>query len=83
MNPGDELFGSITYVPASNSYDVYHNSSDGWEVTTNIPIQKKNGNFKNYSSALRVAARAPHSLRDHLPDSRHTTHPCRSRVLCV
>jgi hypothetical protein len=83
VNPGDELFGSITYVPASNSYDVYHNSSDGWEVTTNIPIQKKNGNFKNYSSALRVAARAPHSLRDHLPDSRHTTHPCRSRVLCV
>ncbi len=43
MQPGDELFGSITYVPQTNSYLVYHNSSDGWEVTMPIKIQK-NGN---------------------------------------
>ena len=30
VNAGDLLFGSITYIPATNSYDIYHNSSDGW-----------------------------------------------------
>lgn len=35
-----ELYGSITYDAATNSYDVYHNSSDGWEVHMPIKIQK-------------------------------------------
>ena len=43
VKPGDELFGSITYVPQTKEYLVYHNSSDGWEVTMPIKIQK-NGN---------------------------------------
>jgi hypothetical protein len=56
VKPGDELFGSITYRPQTNSYDVYHNSSDGWSVTMNIPIQKDRAtnNFKNYSIAYFV-----------------------------
>jgi hypothetical protein len=33
VQPGDELYGSITYDAQKNLYNVYHNSSDGWEVT--------------------------------------------------
>ncbi len=54
MQPGDELFGSITYDAATSSYNIYHNSSDGWEVTTNIPVQKKNGVPKTYQIAYFV-----------------------------
>jgi Peptidase A4 family len=50
VNPGDILYGSLTYVPAKNEMVIYHNSSDGWEVTTPIPIQRAaNGEYKNYS----------------------------------
>ena len=53
--PGDELYGSITYEPASNSYVIYHNSSDGWSVSTPIPIQRDaRGGYKNYSIAYFV-----------------------------
>ena len=63
-----ELFGSITYDPATNSYDVYHNSSDGWEVHMPIKIQKgKNGDYKNYSIAYFVFEKdAP--CQDYPPD---------------
>ena len=55
VQPGDELFGSITYDPANNQYLVYHNSSDGWEITMPIKIQKGgNGDYKNYSIAYFV-----------------------------
>ena len=37
VNAGDLLYGSITYVPATDSYDVYHkNMADGWDVTMNV-----------------------------------------------
>ena len=49
VKPGDELFGSITYDPATHSYNVYHNSSDGWEV--NMPIKIQKGAGGEYKSA--------------------------------
>lgn len=50
VKPGEELFGSITYDATTHSYDVYHNSSDGWEVHMPIKIQKDAaGRYKNYS----------------------------------
>jgi hypothetical protein len=56
VTPGMELYGSITYDAATNSYDVYHNSSDGWEVHMPIKIQRdsKTGGYKNYSIAYFV-----------------------------
>jgi hypothetical protein len=55
VKPGDLLFGSITYEPATNSYTVFHNSSSGGSVSMNIPIQKdRAGAFKNYSIAYFV-----------------------------
>lgn len=50
MKGGDIVFGSMTYVPATDSYDVYHKSeTDGWEVTMNIPVQKVGGVAKKYT----------------------------------
>ena len=73
VNPGDELFGSITYDASTSSYNIYHNSSDGWSVTTNIPVQKKGGVAKIYNIAYFVyekvrrsrAARCPSPRRSH------------------
>ena len=48
VKPGEELFGSITYDATTHSYDVYHNSSDGWEVHMPIKIQKgADGQYKS------------------------------------
>ena len=50
VHAGDELYGSITYRPTTDSYDVYHkNLADGWDITMNIPVQKIKGVAKNYT----------------------------------
>eukprot|EP01083_Nonionella_stella_P095923 269423_1 len=51
--PGDLLYGSITYQPASNSYDVYHSDqTEGheWSVNMTIEVQKSGrGEYKVYN----------------------------------
>lgn len=56
VKAGDVLYGSITYVPANNSYTIFHSSkSDGWSVSTNIAVQMdRSGVTKNYSIAYFV-----------------------------
>eukprot|EP00053_Salpingoeca_punica_P004877 m.51421 g.51421 ORF g.51421 m.51421 type:complete len:262 (-) comp12988_c0_seq1:46-831(-) len=50
VRPGDVLFGSVTFNPSRNSYTIYHSDlNDGWSVSTEIPIQKINGQFKTYN----------------------------------
>lgn len=46
VKAGDQLHGTITYRPDTNSYDVYQSVVGGQSVTMNIPIQKKNGACK-------------------------------------
>lgn len=56
VNPGDVLYGSVTYVPENNTYTIYHSDlNSGWSVYTSIPIQQdNNGNYKNYTIAYIV-----------------------------
>lgn len=56
LQAGDLLYGSITFNPANQSYTIYHNVSGSttWEVSTNIKVQKKNKEFKNYTIAYFV-----------------------------
>jgi len=51
VQPGDTLFGSVTFNPNDNSYTMSHTDlNDGWTVNTTIPIQQDdNGNYKNYT----------------------------------
>jgi len=56
VNPGDVLFGSVTYVPQNQTYTVFHSDqTSGWSVTSSIAIQQDDsGNYKNYSIAYIV-----------------------------
>lgn len=56
VNPGDVLFGSVTYVPENNTYTIFHSDqTSGWSVTSSIPIQQDDsGNYKNYTIAYIV-----------------------------
>jgi len=53
--PGDILYGAVDYDPNTHSYNIIHTDmTDGWTVTTNIPIQKKNNVYKNMTIAYFV-----------------------------
>jgi len=56
VQPGDVLFGSVTYIPENNTYTIYHSDmTRGWSVTSSIDIQQDNsGNYKNYTIAYVV-----------------------------
>jgi len=56
VNPGDILFGSVTYTPQNQSYTIYHSDmTTGWSVTSSIGIQQDDsGNYKNYTIAYVV-----------------------------
>jgi len=56
VQPGDVLFGSVSYESSNNSYTIYHSDmTSGWEVYSSIPIQQDDsGNFKNYTIAYVV-----------------------------
>jgi len=57
VNPGDVLFGSVTYIPENNTYTIYHSDlNSGWSVSTSIPIQvdPNTGVYKNYTIAYIV-----------------------------
>jgi hypothetical protein len=48
--PGNVLYGSITLNATSNSYMLYHkDETSGWSVNMSVPIQQKNGVYKNYT----------------------------------
>eukprot|EP01102_Stenamoeba_stenopodia_P001636 TRINITY_DN11478_c0_g1_i1.p1 TRINITY_DN11478_c0_g1~~TRINITY_DN11478_c0_g1_i1.p1 ORF type:complete len:252 (+),score=67.06 TRINITY_DN11478_c0_g1_i1:50-757(+) len=51
VQPGDVIFGSVTYNPADHSYTCYISDlNDGWSVSTNFPVQKTfEGEYKNYT----------------------------------
>jgi hypothetical protein len=56
VQPGDELFGSVTFNPSKQSYTVFHSdNNDGWNVTFEIPVQRdNNGQYKKYTIAYIV-----------------------------
>jgi len=55
VRPGDQLFGSVTFNPANQSYTVYHSDlTDGWSVTSVIAVQQKGNTYKNYTMAYFV-----------------------------
>ncbi len=73
VKAGDNLYGSITFNPANESYTIYHNVSGSvtWEVSSNIPVQKKGGKAKTYSIAYVVYEKvAP--CGDYPPDGKVT-----------
>lgn len=50
VNPGDVLFGSVTFNPTAQSYTIYHSDvNSGWSVSTDIPVQKVGQGYKNYT----------------------------------
>jgi len=50
VSPGDVLHGVVTYNPGNSSYTITHTDlTDGWSVTSVIPIQKSGGVPKNYT----------------------------------
>lgn len=73
VNPGDVLFGSVTYVPANNSYTIYHSDmTTGWEVYSSIPIQQDNsGNYKKYTIAY-IVYEKPADCDQYPPDGQVT-----------
>jgi hypothetical protein len=57
VQPGDVLFGSVTYNPKTHSYTMFHKDlTDGWSVSTTIPIQRDpdTGFHKNFTIAYFV-----------------------------
>ena len=56
VQPGDVLYGSVTYDADSSSYMMYHvDETDGWSVNTSIPIQTDgNGNPKKFTMSYFV-----------------------------
>lgn len=51
VQPGDILYGKVTYDEKTNSYTAVHTDlTDGWSVSTTIPVQQdQNGQSKNYT----------------------------------
>lgn len=49
--PGDLLYGNVTFDASTQSYTAVHvDLTDGWSVTTTIPVQQdSNGQYKNYT----------------------------------
>ena len=55
MKAGDLLFGSVTFNPSNQSYTMFHSDlNDNWNVTTVIPVQQENSQYKNYTLAYFV-----------------------------
>ena len=53
VKPGDLLFGSVTFNPVRQSYTMVHTDmTDGWSVTTEIPVQKTLSGYKNYTIGI-------------------------------
>jgi len=72
VKAGDVLYGSVTLNAATNSYVLFHkDETDGWNVSTTIPIQQKNGEYKNYTIVYVVYEKdAP--CQDYPPDGEVT-----------
>ena len=53
MKPGDKIFGSITYVPATESYNAFIKSmASGWSATTNIAVEAGHGPYTSTCRSL-------------------------------
>lgn len=56
VEPGDILFGSVTFNAREQSYTILHSDlNDSWSVSTKIPVQKTwTGEYKNFKIAYIV-----------------------------
>ena len=60
VQPGDVLYGSVTFDEKTNSYDVFHKDlTDGWSVHTNIPVQRA-ASAVNDDGGRRLWSPSPH-----------------------
>jgi len=72
VSAGDLLFGSCTFNPNNQTYTVYHSDvTSGWSVTSNIAVQKRAGDYKNYTIAYFVFEK-PARCSQYPPDGKVT-----------
>jgi len=74
VNPGDLLFGSVSYNNITQAYDMYHSDmNSGWSVNSSIPIQKdNNGNYKQFTIAYFVMEKSEWYCSQYPPDNKVT-----------
>eukprot|EP01123_Difflugia_compressa_P000853 TRINITY_DN10987_c0_g1_i1.p1 TRINITY_DN10987_c0_g1~~TRINITY_DN10987_c0_g1_i1.p1 ORF type:complete len:229 (-),score=43.20 TRINITY_DN10987_c0_g1_i1:20-706(-) len=72
VQPGDILFGSITFNENNQSYTLLHTDlTDGWSVSTNIGVQQNNdGTFKNYTIIYFVMEKSEWDCDQYPPDGK-------------
>jgi len=69
VKAGDVVYGSVTYLPSSQSYMMYHSDqNDGWSVNTTIPIQKSGTQYKNYTIVYFVMEKVCTTCSQYPPD---------------
>eukprot|EP01084_Bolivina_argentea_P155217 270495_1 len=69
--PGDKLYGSITYQPATHSYNVYHSDETKgheWSVNMTVAVQKKGSDYKTYNMIYVVFEKTCSSCDMYPPD---------------
>jgi hypothetical protein len=75
--PGDLIYGSVTYQPASHSYNIYHSdltTGHQWSVNMSIGVQQKGGNYKTYNMIYVVFEKVCRSCDMYPPDNIVTFH---------
>eukprot|EP01091_Cochliopodium_minus_P011779 TRINITY_DN3430_c0_g1_i1.p1 TRINITY_DN3430_c0_g1~~TRINITY_DN3430_c0_g1_i1.p1 ORF type:complete len:236 (-),score=68.99 TRINITY_DN3430_c0_g1_i1:41-715(-) len=68
VQPGQIVYGSVTYVPGNNSYTMKNSILGGESVSSSIAIQLENGQPKVYTDAYFVLEKVASNCKQYPPE---------------